>query len=298
MIYAKVIADSISSSNKRITTLELQYPRFIHGEVMTHRVFSRNAMSSRAIPVAKMIEQVRSNPAMPIHWGKNQPGMQAHEQHGASVLLELPIEHDNPSDVPLFTFERTVMSVQAAWQEAAERAAEVAEAMNAAGYHKQVVNRILEPFQWMRTLVTATEWDNFFELRCHPDAQPEFQDLAVKIRSAMEESIPVKRLGYDSPYHDVWHLPYVFDEERNLYRVEVLLKLSTARCARVSYLTHDNEKPSIEKDVELYERLVGSVPLHSSPAEHQARALADATRPSRNFRGWHQHRVDLDRKGN
>ena len=73
----KVIADSISESGKRITTFQLKYPRFIHSEVMTHRVFSRNASSSRAIPVKKMIEQVRNNPAMPIHWGANQSGMQA-----------------------------------------------------------------------------------------------------------------------------------------------------------------------------------------------------------------------------
>lgn len=294
MIYAKVIADSVIAGKPcRITTLELQYQRFIHGEIMTHRVFSRNAMSSRAIPVVKMIQQVRENPAMPIHWGRNQPGMQAHEEHGASVLLELPIEHDNPSDVPLFTLERTAMSVQAAWQEAAERAAEVAEAMSAAGYHKQVVNRLLEPFQWMRTLVTATEWGNFFELRAHPDAQPEFHQLALTMRDAMESSTPVLRL--EGKGEASWHLPYILPEERELYRTDVLVKLSTARCARVSHLTHDGENPDIAKDLALYHRLVGSKPLHASPAEHQARAHNGGLNyRSRNFVGWTQHRELLE----
>jgi len=269
MIYAKVIADSISTSNKRITTLELQYPRFIHGEVMTHRVFSRNAMSSRAIPVAKMIEQVRNNPAMPIHWGANQPGMQASAE----------VQH--------------ALAAQDLWRQAARVAAQFAESMADIGLHKQVANRILEPFQWMRTLVTATEWDNFFELRCHPDAQPEFQALAVKIRDAMAEHRPVSRPGRTFADHEHWHLPYVLDTERETLRLDVLLKLSTARCARVSYLTHDGENPDIAKDIALYERLVGSTPIHASPAEHQAKELNDATRASRNFVGWHQHRAQL-----
>lgn len=262
MIYAKVIEDSISNGGHRLTTLECSYPRFIHSEVMTHRVFSRNAMSSRAIPVAKMIEQVRTNPAAPIHWGANQPGMQAHQEVANTDVA------------------------RTAWKIAAGRAADDAEFLNTMGLHKQVVNRILEPFQWMRTIISATEWDNFFALRAHPDAQPEFQALAVAMRNAMAGSSPVHRgpgTGFASAG---WHLPYVLAGERMGLPADTLTKISAARCARVSYLTHDGDNPSIDKDLTLFDRLVGSSPMHASPIEHQAMPGSG----QRNFVGWKQLR--------
>lgn len=265
-ITATVIADSISSYGKRITTLQLKYPRFIHSEFLTHRTCSRNSSSSRAIPVAKMIEQVRTDPAMPIHWGKNRPGMQA--------------------DGEIENKDKAVNR----WRAAANSAADQAEEMIDLGLHKQIVNRVLEPFQWMHTIVTATEWDNFFELRCHPDAQPEFQALANAIRTAMDNSVPVIRSGSLA-----WHLPYISDEERANLHTYTLPKISAARCARVSYLKHDGTAPSIEDDMALFERLVGSKPLHASPIEHQACASNSMTR-SRNFLGWVQYR-DLFESG-
>lgn len=264
VIIAAVVADSVSPHGKRITTLQLKYPRFIHSEFMTHRVFSRNSASSRAIPTAKMIEQVQNDPAMPIYWGLNQPGMQATK------------EHDDPDTAMVW------------WKCAAIDAAASATLLNNLGLHKQIVNRVLEPFQWMHTIVTATEWDNFFELRCHPDAQPEFQSLARAIRTAMNNSTPVERHG-PVEYAASWHLPYVFDEERRTLPVSVLPKISAARCARVSYLKHDGTEPSAEVDLTLFERLVGGVPLHASPIEHQA-VPAGLDRCSRNFRGWCQYR--------
>jgi len=269
-ITATVIADSISSYGKRITTLQLKYPRFIHSEWMTHRVFSRNSASSRAIPVAKMIAQVRTDPAMPIHWGLNQPGMQASK------------EHDDPD------------SARLTWVNAALSAAKQAEFLHNLDLHKQIVNRVLEPFQWMHTIVTATEWDNFFDLRCHPDAQPEFQALANAIRTAMDESSPVERAS-GTQWASSWHLPYVSDDERANLHPHTLPKISAARCARVSYLKHDGTTPSIEDDMALFERLVGSKPLHASPIEHQARASSSVAR-SRNFVGWYQYR-DLFESG-
>jgi thymidylate synthase ThyX len=294
MISAKVIEDSISPAGKRLTTFQLKYPRFIHGEVMTHRVFSRNASSSRAIPVAKMIEQVRNDPAMPVHWGKNQPGMQAREEHDAPVMLFEYANVDAPTD-NLFTGFDQQFTIQEAWIEAAHRAAEVAEAMNKAGYHKQVVNRLLEPFQWMQTIVTATEWDNFFELRAHEDAQPEIHELAMQMSAAMGRSLPEQRkLDRTDAFN--WHLPYVSDNERLIYmqEPEIAAKLSVARCARVSYLTHDGQAPQIEKDLELYDRLVGSRPLHASPTEHQAYPMAHAAAQSKNFFGWRQFRERVE----
>jgi len=270
-ITATVIADSISSYGIRITTLQLKYPRFIHSEFMTHRVFSRNAASSRAIPVAKMIEQVQHDPAMPIHWGLNQPGMQASK------------EHTDPA------------AARFAWFCAAQAAASQAQSLSELGLHKQIVNRVLEPFQWMHTIVTATEWDNFFELRCHPDAQPEFQVLANAIRTAMDESSPVERASSIQRATASWHLPYVSDDERVNLHPHTLPKISAARCARVSYLKHDGTAPSIEDDITLFDRLVGGKPLHASPIEHQACAASSVAR-SRNFFGWHQYR-DLFESG-
>lgn len=239
---AKIIEDSIFEGS-RLTTFQLKYPRFIHSEFMTHRVFSRNASSSRAIPVAKMIEMVRKDPAMPIHWGKNQSGMQAKEELVGESLVY----------------------TQRKWLAAAEIASDIAECMMGEGAHKQIVNRILEPFQWISVVCTATDFDNFFELRCHEDAQPEIKYLADMMKKAMKEHEP-KELEFDE-----YHLPYVLPEEREAFPVRDLVKFSVARCARVSYLTHDGANPSAEKDLALYNQLVGSRPLHASPAEHQAR---------------------------
>ena len=261
----KIIEDSIAPNGKRLVTLQLQYQRFIHAEFMTHRVFSRNASSSRAIPVNRMIEQVRNNPAKPIHWGKNQAGMQASEQLEAEALEQ-------------------VMSL---WMKAANTAADIAEAMSLVGLHKQVTNRILEPFQFINVVVTATEWDNFFELRTHKDAQPEIQVLAREMKRVMDESKPVlKPIG-------TWHLPYVRMEERQMYPIDMQIKMSAARCARVSYLKHDSTKPNVEDDIALYHRLITSKPAHASPIEHQATPLDRADQVSNNFLGWEQYRATI-----
>lgn len=310
MIHAKIIADSISDEGDRLTTLQLIYPRFIHAELMTHRVFSRNASSSRAIPVKKMIDMVRNNPAMPIHWGKNQPGMQANEQLVGSHLT-------HAKDL---------------WLQAANSAATIAEQMMNIGLHKQVANRILEPFQHIQVVLTATEFDNWNELRAHPDAQPEIQDLARQILSVMDGSTP-KLLE-----HGELHLPYVTDETLNeisgyLSRngmetleawnddtvMEIARKVSAARCCRVSYLKHDGTKSSIADDLDLCEKLAGARPIHASPFEHQATPMPeveprvyfngggdvevksyvpegvshidmDGYAWSGNFKGWIQHR--------
>lgn len=260
-IEVRVIEDSENDmSDARLTTIQACYPRFIHAELMTHRVFSRNASSSRAIPIAKVIKQVWNDPAMPVHWGKNQPGMQA--------------------DGELSGWRKT--AVRGLWKFAAKAACIIAYGMSKLGAHKQVANRILEPFQMIHVIVTATEWDNFFELRDHPDAQPEIRELAKKIRSAMRNSRP-KTLDAGQ-----WHLPYVLADERASLPINLLRKLSAARCARVSYLTHDGKAPDRAKDVSLFEKLVGSRPLHASPVEHQA--TPNAGEWSGNFYGWTQFR--------
>jgi len=269
---ATVIEHSVSpAADIRLPTMELVYPRFIHAEVKTHRQIridspnvdgmevldevgfmddpnlSRNASSSRAIPSAILIKMVRENPVKPIHWGKNQKGMQASEELG----------------------ETAQGYVEDWWLRAANVAADCAEAMANFGAHKQIVNRILEPFLPIRVVVTATEWANFFALRRHADAQPEIRHLADLMWEALRASTP--RLLVPGE----WHLPYVLDEEIALYggRTDptgVLRKISAARCARVSYRTHDGLLPRLQEDLDLYHRLVGSAPIHASPTEHQA----------------------------
>ena len=267
MIKAQIIADSVSEAGKRLTTLQLCYPRFIHSELMTHRVFSRNASSSRAIPVAKMIEQVRNDPAMPVHWGKNQPGMQAHEELTGSDLEQ----------------------VQITWREAALDAADKASYMNSRGAHKQVINRILEPFQWIHVVLTATEFDNWDELRDHADADPTIHELARQIKIVRASSTPKLLLSGE------WHLPYVTDEDYDAvarYRreamgmsdleawddegiTEMLCRVSAARCCRVSYLKHDGHPSTVGDDLLLCDRLAGARPIHASPFEHQATPMPE-----------------------
>jgi hypothetical protein len=280
MIEAKIIADSISEAGKRLTTLQLVYPRFIHSELMTHRVFSRNASSSRAIPVKKMLEMVRNEPAMPIHWGRNQPGMQADEQ-----LIGVELD-----------------TAKALWIDAAEAAAEIAEHMMGVGLHKQVANRILEPFQHISVVLTATEFDNWFELRAHKDAQPEIQMLAVRMLAAMGESTPKLLLRGE------WHLPYVSAEDQSrIGDIDLCRKVSAARCCRVSHLKHDGTASSIEEDLSLCDRLVGAEPLHASPFEHQATPDQRLQKPNGEFWwangplhgnlvGWIQSRKLIERQ--
>lgn len=247
-VEAKIIAHSKSSVNgKEIITFELQYPRFIHSELMTHRMFSRNAASSRAIPIGKMIEQVRNDPAMPIHFGKNQPGMQAKEE------------------LEGFELGRT----KARWRQAAINAADMAEDMGFYNAHKQIVNRILEPFQWMKTVVTATEFENFFWLRNHEDAQPEIKRLAEVMLEAKEKS-EAKLLRPGD-----WHVPYYADgcwyqsgkPEIDSQSLKDALAISSSCCAQVSYRALDD---SLEKAQMIYKKLVESEPVHASCLEHQA----------------------------
>jgi thymidylate synthase ThyX len=247
-IEAKIIRDSVGPEGQRITTMQLKYPRFIHAEFMTHRLFSRNASSSRAIPTRKFIEQIRDDPGMPNHWGANQPGMQADNQ----------IDPKLHEDAANWWKNNANMACGSAW-----------DGFKQLGLHKQVVNRILEPYQHMNVIVTSTQWGNFFALRCHADAEPNIQELAYKMRDIMNDSKPRPLT------HLEWHLPYVSDEEIHEYLIvdggwQRLLVMSAARCARVSYMNHDGSTPSYDDDYKLYNQLVGSFPIHASPVEHQA----------------------------
>lgn len=274
-IKATVIQDSVSNG-QRIVTVECEYPRFIHSEVMTHRVFSRNAASSRAIPIDKMLKQVEEDPASPIHWGANQAGMQADNQVS------------------------NIKYAQDAWKMAAVSAAHSARQLQRAGLHKQIVNRVLEPFQMMKTIITATDWDNFFELRMHKDAQPEIKVLAECIYNAMQNSTPFLL------HLDEWHVPYVnryrcpeygnliyelHDDDLTELTKEQAIKVSASCCAQVSYRLLDD---SLEKAEMIYDRLVTAKPIHASPFEHQASPTLDPKRRCGNFKGFIQNRQIIE----
>ncbi len=270
MIKAQIIADSYGwgyyNSSGRLTTLELTYPRFIHAELMTHRVFSRNAASSRAIPVKKMIKDLMNDPASPVFWGSNRPGMQAGEELTGWRLWLCK---------KLWVFACYLM-IAIAW------------CFMKLGLHKQVANRILEPWFQMRTIVSATEWENFFALRRHPDAQPEIKALADAIYEAMR----VNKFKWKYLESGGWHLPYVTEDEKLAYDLDTLKKVSVARCCRVSYLNHNGTNPNVVKDVELHDRLIRDG--HMSPLEHVATPQQGQ---SGNFKGWHQYRKDIPNEG-
>jgi thymidylate synthase ThyX len=309
-IVARIIADSISAINgKRITTFELEYHRYIHSEFMTHRMFSRNAASSRAIPVAKMLETVRNSPAMPIHWGANKPGMQATEECDENVLISSEF------------FANTCDSLtnKEAWMSAMEQAAKFSSGFNSAGYHKQIVNRLTEPFQMMKVVCTATEYENFFWLRDHEAAQPEIAQLARCMKEARDLSEP------EVLYPGQWHTPYVMHNRTGIdgsgvqyfihtdelpgYKVltlEEALKISSSCCAQVSYRKQDD---SLEKAIDIYDKLLASDRKHASPFEHSATPIdadnnvyshfngSDYKNVSYNIGSWQDGVTHCDRDG-
>jgi thymidylate synthase ThyX len=258
MITAKIVADSNNTEirNKRITSFVLTYPRFIHSELMTHRMFSRNAASSRAIPISKFIEDVLTDPALPIHWGANQKGMQA----------------DNEVD------EATKIKAMQIWNEARDSVVSQAKQLNDLGIHKQIANRLMEPFFHITTLVTATEYENFFKLRAHSAAQPEIRELAYKMQDALKESIPENKIEGE------WHIPFG-DKFTAGLSIEQKLKVATARAARVSYKTFDGEI-NYDKDYALHDQLLKEG--HYSPFEHCAQADSGV---HANFSQWKSYRL-------
>lgn len=294
-IKATIIQDSVNVySGDRITTFELEYPRFIHSELMTHRMFSRNAASSRAIPVDKMLDHIKNSPASPVHWGKNQSGMQAKEE------LDIEAKAD----------------AQHIWKHAAQSAATYSKMMLDRGCHKQISNRITEPFQLMKTIVTATNYTNWDWLRNHADAQPEIHELAKVMYEARRNSVPMQL------YEGEWHVPYVervrdelngdrmtyLDNNGETLTTQEALEVSASCCAQVSYRKLDD---TLEKARDIFKRLIHSEPKHASPVEHQAKPITNSISPyepeswkragvthmtadlalwSGNFKGWVQHR--------
>jgi thymidylate synthase ThyX len=254
----RIVCDSVSKAGARLTTFVCTYPRFIHAEVMTHRMLSKNVASSRAIPIEKMIDRVMSNPAMPAFWGKNQKGMQAFGEAEQDVIDQ----------------------AKKSWLHARDIAVEWAKRMNELGIHKQIANRLVEPFMLTTAIITGTEWENFFALRNSEHAQPEFACMAKHMQELYEAGPTQDGLG------SMWHLPLLTESEK--LDPEAAL-ISAARCARISYLKLDPK--SREEEIELAKTLIKK--KHMSPFEHQAKELKRADRRSGNFFGWKQFRKTI-----
>jgi thymidylate synthase ThyX len=261
LIEARIVADSVAPSGKRLTTFVVTYPRFILAELNTHRMLSRNSASSRAIPISKMLKAVFWNPALPVTWGENGKGMQAKKTLSKSK-------------------QRLAKLI---WVSAAVTACGFSWLLSKAGVHKQLSNRITEPFSHMTTIISATEFENLFSLRAHPDAQPEFQELAFKMMEAYLASKP-KELQVGE-----WHLPFADKYVDDAPDVLSLLKISAARCARVSYLSFEGDI-AFEKDYKLHDTLISSG--HMSPMEHQAKVQGEPGW-SGNFYGFTQYRKTI-----
>lgn len=290
-ISAKVVLASIGKENGvKIVTMELEYPRVALAEFNTHRVFSRNGQSSRAVPFERMLEALRANYHSPLRWLKNQPGM--------------------VSTVAMDSAEEALADT--IWGEALEDAIFHAIRLNDIRASKQYVNRLLEPWLMTKTLVTSTRWANFFKLRDHKDALPEFAHLAALMKEVYDNAEFIERSAIE-PYGK-WHMPYItaldWDDVREtiiepkvqepvgetlglLPGLGTLITQSVARCCRLSYKTFDSDKrSSIEQDIATFKKLATD-PLHASPMEHVAFPLGDARFDpaiTGNFHGFAQFR--------
>jgi thymidylate synthase ThyX len=274
MYEAKILADSVTDRGHRLTTFQITFPRIVLAEFNTHRVLSRNSASSRAIPVLKRIESILEAPFVPAAFGAAKRGMQAGE------------DLDEQGEC------------REVWLEAMQDAVKHARRLERAGVHKQWANRLLEPFAWHTVIVTATEWDNYWALRVSEMAQPEIFTVSKQMKKVYDANEP-KVVTLDNPLP--YHLPLVGEEYGDnimslVIAPGVAVRLSVARCARVSYLTHDGVRDP-EADEGLYRKLTGDG--HMSPTEHAARPMTDveyALAPAGmcgNFRGWVQHRKEL-----
>jgi hypothetical protein len=275
----------------QLHTVKARYPLWIHQELMTHRAFSRNLASSRAIPIEKMIHEAVNDPAMPVYWTKNEPGMQGYH------FLEGKDKDD----------------AIAIWLEARDDAVRHTKRLAVTGAHKQVANRLLGPYIHTTAVISSTQWSNFFGVRRHPATEPHMHDLA----DAIYEAVHTANVREIEP--GGWHLPFVNEDDWITIngggvvtpaQHMAMIHLSVGRCASVSYKTVEGFDMTYQRAEQLYSRLVGGVPIHASPAEHVAQADDGASWPKhddsrefewvwnhasdhRNFTGWRQHRATI-----
>lgn len=274
MIEVKNVLTSVcKQTGQYINTLACRYPRFIHSELMTHRAFSRNASSSRAIPVKKMVQTTLDDMAFFESVGTNNKGMQSIAPASPQIVEQFRSEWEHLGHI--------VAGFVTRWGSP--------ESEGGYNLHKQVANRALEPWTHISVLITSTEWFNFLKLRHHPDADPTFEALASKVKSVLTEAAKTAQVLRPGE----WHLPYIRPEEEAL-SLEDKIIVSTARCSRVSYNNHEGKVSGLEEDRAQYQRLVGSSPKHASPLEHPAMCTGTKNHYF-NLQGWASARFESDR---
>lgn len=297
-ISARVVAKSISAySGQEIVTWEYDAPKSILSEINTHSILVKNAQSSRAVPIKRVIEQIRTNPVTPVHWGSNKPGMVAGE------------EIDSVVKYPDEKYDYINLSKEEAWLQTARDVAELQECWEEAGYHKQIVNRIGEAFTFVRGVITGTEIDNFFHLRYHKDADPYMYELAKCMWEAYEQA------EAEVLYEGEWHTPYVehsrlrdksplsygsyeYNEHDNVsywipITLEQALKNSSAACGQVSYRKLDTSKETVER---VWNNLMGGETIHASVTCHQASPINEYLQSDRYL--LPEGATHIDREGN
>lgn len=314
----QILADSLAPNGARLVTYEIELPRPVLAELNTHCVLARNSASSRAIPVVKMIRKLITDTYIPVRFGINQAGMQASEYLRGDELQqarEIWIEGRNMAIATalkllvgpevFYAWFGTIDGFLADWYadpdgtgdtvddllrqfEADIKTGSTREYLNV---HKQNANRVLEPYLWHTVIITATEWDNFFALRAHPDADPAIATIAHMMQGAYASHQPTRLEAGQ------WHLPLIQEDERKsaLANPPLYAKISAARCARVSYLTHDGKR-DIEADLALYKRLTESG--HMSPLEHVGFAQGYSPFWSGKFFGFTQFRKTIPNEHN
>jgi hypothetical protein len=248
-------------TKKRLATFAIRIPKFVWGHIISHRVLSRNSASSRAVPTKRIRGSVIRNPFLPVYFGENKAGMQSGKPLKNMRLLAAK---------KIWLWSRYVPS---AFHYFGEKI----------GMHKEVINRILEPWLTIDVIVSGTEWNNFILLRTNEDAQPEIRFIAEEIDRLLSETKPVVLKTGE------WHIPFIMGNEESL-DVDIKKKISVARCARVSYKLFDGKVSNIEGDIKLCAKLSSSG--HWSPFEHVAQAQAAESRLG-NFVGWKQYRKEF-----
>jgi thymidylate synthase ThyX len=253
-------------TKKRLATFTIKIPKFIWGHIKSHRALSSNSASSRAIPARKIRQKVLYSPFIPVYFGFDKPGMQSGDAlKGLRLLLAKKIWLWARLFPVFFHYLGEKL-----------------------GVHKEVINRIIEPWLVVDIIVSGTEWKNFMTLREHEAAQPEMQIVAAEIKSLLQSTKP------SLISEGEWHLPFILDKEKKL-GVETKKKISAARCARISYALFNGETSSVDNDIKLYEKLTSSG--HWSPLEHQAQAMSEL-KSSGNFIGWKQFRKEFEKENN
>lgn len=293
---AIILKDSINKQGDRLTTFRLTYPRIILAELNTHRVYSKNTSSSRAIPVKDNIERIRNDPFIPDQWVKNARGM-----------------------FSLDYIDNNLEEIMRLWLEANYIMGDIGKNLAEYELHKQYANRLLEPFMYVDTILTGTDFNNFFYLRTAEDAQPEIQELANCMYEVYSESTP------DLLYYGEWHVPYIDTIRENdsltysindqIIDIDTAIKIAISCCGQVSYRKLNT---TIEKALEIYAKFMNNSRLHASPLEHVATPFSDLEYESRikvrdllqvelgdnissfdlekilykrNFKGWTQYRT-------